>query len=98
MKNKPYKAIFVYSISTLLIGVIDIIINLKDGRDIKDSFLLMVTIMIPFIYSLVPFINDTLLTLNKNKNRLTSEFFTDRKNDLDHLIKILCSHDHRIEI
>ena len=99
MNGKSYKKIiFIYCIPLLVIAGISVATNIKNGEDIKHSFLIMLITIIPVIYSLIPLIKDSLLVINRSKDRLTSEFFTDRESDLVHLLSILCSQEHRIEI
>lgn len=99
MNTKLYKRIlFLYVISLLVVASISIITNIQNHYDIKSSILIMLITIIPAIYSLIPLINDLRLFLNRNKNRLTNETFTDREKDLEHIIAILSSKDQRIEI
>ena len=58
----------------------------------------MLIVLIPAGYSLIPLIKEAILGANRSKYRLTNEIFTDRKDDLKHLLTILSSQDHRIEI
>lgn len=99
MNGKSFKkVVIVYIISVLVVVGISIYTNLQDGEDIKNSIIIALVILIPAVYSLIPLIKDALLVVNKSKRRLTSEIFTDRENDLKHLLSILSSQDHRIEI
>lgn len=99
VNGKSYKRIIViYVISLFAIAGISIVVNMKNNQDIKYSVLIMFITITPAIYSLIPLIKDLLLVINRSKSRLTSEIFTDRKNDLFHLLTILSSQDHRIEI
>lgn len=90
--------IYVYFISLIILSTLSIIVNVKDGGSIKYGFAMMLIVMLPAIYSVIPLIKDLFLDIHKSKVRLTKEVFTDRKNDLIHLLKILCSQEHRIEI
>ena len=92
------KTIFLFGTPLFLIAGISVATNIKNGQDIKYSFLIMLITIIPVIYSLIPLIEDSLLAINRSKDRLTGEFFTDRESDLRHLLTILCSQEHRIEI
>lgn len=99
MNTELYKKIlFLYIISLFAVTGISIITNLQNNHDIKNSIFIMLITLIPAIYSLIPLIKDISLFLNRSKNRLTSETFTDREKDLKHLITILSSQDQRIEI
>lgn len=99
MNGKSSKTIIVfYIISVLLVVGISIGTNLHDDKDIKSSIFITLSVLIPAIYSLIPLIKESLLIVNRSKLRLTSEIFTDRENDLKHLLSILSSQDHRIEI
>ena len=100
MREKSIKlVIIIYSLSLFIIIGISVAINHIDNHyNITYSILGMLVAIVPAIYSLIPLIKDALLLLNKRKNRLTSDVFTDRKKDLNHLLTILCSQDHRVEI
>lgn len=99
MNTKLYKKILsLYIISLVTVACISIITNLKNRNNIINSIMIMLITLIPAIYSLIPLINDLRLFLNRSKNRLSSETFTDREKDLEHLITILSSNDQRIEI
>lgn len=99
MYIKNYKIIIIiYGLSFFLVAGISISMNLSDGRKLIDSIPLMLITVIPFICSLIPLVKDSLLNISKNKNRWTGDIFTDRKDDLTHLIEILCTQDHQIEI
>lgn len=98
MDKKPYIKILLYSMSLIVLAGINIFVNKKNGQDITSGFLVMLVATIPVIYSLIPLINDLLLLASRGKNHLTSELFTDRRQDLIHLLTILESQDHRIEI
>lgn len=99
MSVKSYKKIiFMYILSLFAVMGISIVINLKEDKNVRSSILIMLITLIPAIYSLIPLIKDLMLVVNRSKKRLTSERFTDRESDLEHLLKILSSQDHRIEI
>ena len=99
MNGKSHKwIILVYSISLFFIAGASLIINIKDAQGIIYSILIMVITVIPVMYSLIPLIKDSLLAINRSKEHLTGQFFTDREEDLMHLLTILSSQDHRIEI
>ena len=99
MNIKSYKKIIiVYFISLFGVAGISIFINTQNDQDVKNSLLIMLITLIPAIYSLIPLIKDLVLVVNRRRTRLTSEVFTDRENDLKHLLTILSSQDHRIEI
>lgn len=99
MNGKSYKKIiFIYCIPLFIIAGISIATNIKNGQDIKYSILTMLLIIIPLTYTFIPLIKDSLLAINRSKDRLTGEFFTDRESDLLHLLTMLCSQEHRIEI
>ena len=99
MHTKLYKkTLFLYVISLLVVAGISIITNLQNHYNIINSILIMLITLIPAIYSLIPLINDLRLIINRSKNRLTNETFTDREKDLEHLVTILSSNDQRIEI
>ena len=90
--------IYLCFISLFILATLSVIENIKDGNSIKYSFVIMLITLLPAIYSVIPLIKDLFLDINRNKVRLTGEVFTDRKNDLIHVLKILCSPEHRIEI
>lgn len=99
MNVEPYKkVIFAYIVSVVGVVAISIVINIRDNKDIKDSILITLVVLIPAIYSLIPALKDAILTASRSKNRLTSEMFTDRENDLKHLLVMLSSQDRKIEI
>lgn len=99
MNTKTYKKIiYAYIISVLGVVGISIGTNMQDNKGVKNSILIMLVALIPAIYSLIPLIREAILAVNRSKYRLTSEMFTDRKKDLRHLLSILSSQDHRIEI
>ena len=99
MNAKSYKKIIcAYFVSVLGVAGISIGTNIQDNRDIKSSILIMLIVLIPAGYSLIPLIKEAILGANRSKYRLTNEIFTDRKDDLKHLLTILSSQDHRIEI
>lgn len=99
MNAKSYKKVIcAYIVSILGVVGISIGTNMQDNKGIKNSILIMLVLLIPAVYSFIPLIKETLLAANRSKYRLTSEIFTDRKNDLKHLLTILSSQDHRIEI
>lgn len=99
MNSKSYKKIMcAYIVSVLGVAGISIGTNIQDNRDIKSSILIMLVVLIPAGYSLIPLIKEAKLGANRSKYRLTNEIFTDRKDDLKHLLNILSSQDHRIEI
>lgn len=73
MNGKSYKKIiFIYCIPLFVIAGISVATNIKNGQDIKYSFLIMLITIIPVIYSLIPLIKDSLLVINRSKDRLTS--------------------------
>jgi len=99
MNAKSYKKIIcAYFVSVLGVAGISIGTNIQDNRDIKSSILIMLIVLIPAGYSLIPLIKEAILGANRSKYRLTNEIFTDRKDDPKHLLTILSSQDHRIEI
>lgn len=99
MNARSYKkVIYAYIVSVLGVAGISIGTNMQDNKDIKNSILIMLVVLIPAIYSLIPLIKEAILAVNRSKYRLTSEIFTDRENDLRHLLTMLSSQDHRIEI
>lgn len=99
MNAESYKKVIcAYIVSVLGVVAISIVMNIRDNQGIQDSILITLVVLIPAIYSLIPAIKDAILAANRGKNRLTSEMFTDRENDLKHLLKMLSSQDHKIEI
>lgn len=91
-------SIILYSISLIGVAAISVYTNMKAKGDIGLSIFIMLLTVVPAIYSFVPLMRMLLIEQNRSKNRLTSDVFTDRKQDLEHLLEILCSQDHRIEI
>ena len=57
-----------------------------------------VIVMIPAVYSAVPFIREQHQLKNAKKNRLTESIFTDRTSDLEDIIRILNINEHCVEI
>ena len=96
MNAKSYKKIIcAYFVSVLGVAGISIGTNIQDNRDIKSSILIMLIVLIPAGYSLIPLIKEAILGANRSKYRLTNEIFTDRKDDLKHLLTILSSQQSR---
>ena len=57
-----------------------------------------VIVMIPAVYSAIPFIREWHQLKNARKNRLTESIFTDRMSDLEDIIRILNINEHCVEI
>lgn len=92
------KRLLIYLISIFIIAGSSIIANKGTGYSTKYSILIMVITVLPVIYSIIPLAQDAFSAIRKSKEYLTNDFFTDREADLEHLITILCSQEHRIEI
>lgn len=99
MSARSYKKlILVYTVSIVWFVAINFSINMQDARDINDNILIILIALIPLVYTLIPEFKNAILIINRNKNRLTSDVFTDRKNDLEKVLEMLSSQDHIIEI
>lgn len=55
-------------------------------------------VIIPSVYSLIPLIVEQRKLKSFRKNRLTESIFTDRKEDLEDIIRILNIKEHCIQI
>lgn len=93
------KSIFAHIASVVGVAVMSIYINISENRDITESILITLVAIIPFIFTVIPAIENAVLKVNGRKIRLTNnDIFTDRENDLKQILKMLSSKEHIIEI
>lgn len=85
-------------ISLVFLAIIATIVGFKAYNNIGVGVFSAVIVVIPSIYSVIPIIIEQHKSRNARKNRLTESIFTDRKNDLEDIIRILNINEHCIEI
>ena len=89
MKNKKI-LLYLLIISGLLL-IFSSIVGYYQGNEISFYGMVagIILVVIPFVYTVLPISYDYLLKINNMKNRLSSNTFTDRYNDLQNLITAL---------
>lgn len=92
------KLIFAYLVSVVCVAVMSFSVSIREDKDIKDSIFITLIALIPLVITLIPELRNAILAINRSKNRLTSDIFTDRVNDLQKLLEMLSSQGHIIEI
>ena len=85
-------------ISLGVLAIIATIVGFRAYNNIWVGVLSAVIVVIPSIYSVIPLIIEQHKSKNARKNRLTESIFTDRKNDLEDIIRILNINEHCVEI
>lgn len=90
--------IFAYLASVVCVAAMSLYINIQDNRGIKDSIFITLIALIPLFITLIPEFKSAILVINRSKNRLTNDMFTDRENDLKKVLEMLSSQGHIIEI
>ena len=85
-------------ISLVFLAIIATIVGFKAYNNIGVGVFSAIIVVIPSIYSVIPIIIEQHKSKNARKNRLTESIFTDRKNDLEDIIRILNINEHCIEI
>lgn len=81
-----------------ILFIITIISGCMDKKSILMVVLSTIVVLVPAIYSVIPIIGDYRLKRNRGKNRLSQNTFTDRVDDLNHIIEKLLIKEHIIEI
>ncbi len=84
--------------SLLVLAMFATIIGLLAYGNLWAGVLSTVIVMIPAVYSAIPFIKEQHQLKNAKKNRLTESIFTDRTSDLEDIIRILNINEHCVEI
>ena len=87
MKNTKI-LLYILIISGVLLILSHIVVNYKEESS-YSVILGVILIIIPFIYTVLPIIKEYLLKINNSKNRLSSNTFTDRCQDLQNLVAVL---------
>lgn len=74
------------------------IIGYRAYKNMWIGLISMFVVIIPSVYSLIPLIVEQRKLKSFRKNRLTESIFTDRKEDLEDIIRILNIKEHCIQI
>ena len=91
------KIIYLYC-SMGFLAVIATIVGFKAYNNMWVGLLSAFVVVIPSIYSLIPLVMEHQKLKNLRKNRLTESIFTDRKEDLKDIIRILNVKEHCVQI
>lgn len=97
MKNLKQQGILLYS-SILILFVTTIISNINKGT---NPIIIVVSVIAAFmssIYSIISHVENYLIRKNRAKGRLSSITFTDREEDVEHILQKLLTTEHIIEI
>ena len=84
--------------SLIVLAIFATIIGFIAYGNLWAGVLSTVIVMIPAVYSAIPFIREWCQLKNARKNRLTESIFTDRISDLEDIIRILNINEHCVEI
>ena len=84
--------------SLIVLAIFATIIGFIAYGNLWAGVLSTVIVMIPAVYSAIPFIREWHQLKNARKNRLTESIFTDRMSDLEDIIRILNINEHCVEI
>ena len=84
--------------SLIVLAIFATIIGFIAYGNLWAGVLSTVIVMIPAVYSAIPFIREWHQLKNARKNRLTESIFTDRMSDLEDIIQILNINEHCVEI
>lgn len=84
--------------SLIVLAIFATIIGFIAYGNLWTGVLSTVIVMIPAVYSAIPFIREWHQLKNARKNRLTESIFTDRMSDLEDIIRILNINEHCVEI
>lgn len=84
--------------SLIVLAIFATIIGFIAYGNLWVGVLSTVIVMIPAVYSAIPFIREWHQLKNARKNRLTESIFTDRMSDLEDIIRILNINEHCVEI
>lgn len=84
--------------SLIVLAIFATIIGFIAYGNLWAGVLSTVIVMIPAVYSAIPFIREWYQLKNARKNRLTESIFTDRISDLEDIIRILNINEHCVEI
>lgn len=91
------KSIYLYG-SLVFLAVVATIVGFKAYSNMWVGVLSAVIVIIPSVYSIIPLIMEQHQLKSAKKNRLTESIFTDRKDDLEDIIRILNIKEHCVEI
>ena len=91
------KLVYLYG-SLIFLVIIATIVGFKAYDNLWVGVLSAVIVVIPSVYSIIPFIIEQHQLKSIRKNRLTESIFTDRMNDLEDIIRILNIKEHCVEI
>ena len=91
------KTIYLYC-SMVFLAIIATIVGFNAYNNMWIGLLSAFVVVIPSVYSLIPLIMEYRKSKNVRKNKLTESIFTDRKEDLEDIIRILNVKEHCIQI
>ena len=84
--------------SMVFLAIIATIVGFNAYNNMWIGLLSAFVVVIPSVYSLIPLIMEYRKSKNVRKNKLTESIFTDRKEDLEDIIRILNVKEHCIQI
>ena len=84
--------------SMIFLMIMATIIGYRAYKNMWIGLISMFVVIIPSVYSLIPLIVEQRKLKSFRKNRLTESIFTDRKEDLEDIIRILNIKEHCIQI
>ena len=82
----------------VFLAIIATIVGFNAYNNMWIGLLSAFVVVIPSVYSLIPLIMEYRKSKNVRKNKLTESIFTDRKEDLEDIIRILNVKEHCIQI
>ena len=91
------KTMYLYC-SMVFLAIIATIVGFNAYNNMWIGLLSAFVVVIPSVYSLIPLIMEYRKSKNVRKNKLTESIFTDRKEDLEDIIRILNVKEHCIQI
>ena len=84
--------------SMVFLAIIATIVGFNAYNNMWIGLLSAFVVVIPSVYSLIPLIMEYRKSKNVRKKKLTESIFTDRKEDLEDIIRILNVKEHCIQI
>lgn len=82
----------------VFLAIIATIVGFNAYNNMWVGLLSAIVVIIPSVYSLIPLIMEQRKLKSLRKNKLTESIFTDRKEDLEDIIRILNVKDHCVQI